>query len=146
LFWYNALAYLGSQAGDPTRVNLSTGEPIVLEGLDPETKATIRGPEGTTAELSSGSGGTIRWPQTDRAGVYTLEISSQDTRAFAANLLDEPESEIDPIREMTLAGQPVASPDSPVGRANTALWPWIVLAVLFIVCGEWWVYNSKIRL
>ncbi len=146
LFWYNALDYLGSQTGDPTRVNLSTGDPIVADGLEPETKALIRGPDGKTSALSSGSGGTLRWPQTDRAGVYTMELSSRDIRAFAVNLLDERESEIAPVREMILAGQPVAAPDSPVGRANTALWPWIVLVVLGIVCGEWWVYNSKIRL
>jgi hypothetical protein len=146
LFWYNALAYLGAQAGDQTPANLSTGEPIVIDGLDPETKATIRGPDGTTTERSTGGGGTIRWPQTDRAGVYTVEIASKDNRAFAVNLLDEEESRIAPAEAMTLAGQTVAPPDAAVGRANTALWPWIVLVVLGLVCGEWWIYNSKIRL
>ena len=44
LFWYNALAWLGTQTGEQLTANLMTGEPIVIEGLPAGTTGTIAGP------------------------------------------------------------------------------------------------------
>jgi hypothetical protein len=70
----------------------------------------------------------------------------QAAKAFAVNLLDEHESEIAPVMELTLSGRAVDSAQGSIGRANVPLWPWIVLAALALVCGEWMLYNSRIRL
>ncbi|NLH15626.1 MAG: VWA domain-containing protein [Phycisphaerae bacterium] len=146
LFWYNALAYLGTQTGEQLTANLLTGEPIVIEGLPAGATGTLTDPEGVGEPISSGQGGIIRYPQTDRAGVYTVELTQQPAKAFALNLLSEEESKIAPVKELTLSSRTVTSADRAMGRANVPLWPWIVLTALVLVCGEWILYNSRIRL
>ncbi len=146
LFWYNALAWLGTQTGEQLTANLMTGEPIVIEGLPAGTTGTIAGPGRTSEPISGGDAGVVRYPQTDRAGVYTVSLMQQAAKPFAVNLLDEHESEIAPVTELTLSGQAVASAEGSIGRANVPLWPWIVLGALALVCGEWMLYNSRIRL
>jgi hypothetical protein len=146
LFWYNALAWLGTQTGEQLTANLMTGEPIVIEGLPAGTTGTIEGPGRPSEPISGGESGIVRYPQTDRAGIYTVQLMQQEARPFAVNLLDEHESEIAPVTELTLSGQAVTSAQGAIGRANVPLWPWIVLVALALVCGEWMLYNSRIRL
>ncbi len=146
LFWYNALAYLGTQTGEQLTANLLTGEPIMMEGLPAGATGTLTNPDGSKESISSGQAGIVRYPQTDRAGIYSVELARQPVRAFAVNLLSEQESQIAPVKELTLSGREITAADRALARANVPLWPWMVLAALMIVCGEWFLYNSRIRL
>ena len=62
------------------------------------------------------------------------------------NLLDPTESDIAPTDEIVLAGLPVEAQTAAPHRANVQLWPYLALLALALVCLEWIVYNSKVRL
>jgi nucleoside diphosphate kinase len=146
LFCYNATAFLGTQAGQDQETDLRVGEPIIIDGLTPETVATISGPGFPDETISATASGSIRFPSIETAGVYSVNIPNRRERLFAANLLDPKESNIRPRREIVLSGEPVKAQDSPVGRGNVPLWPLLVLFALVIAFLEWLIYNSKVRL
>jgi hypothetical protein len=56
------------------------------------------------------------------------------------------ESNIEPMREMILSGQPVQAQDNPISRSNLPLWPFLVGIALVFALLEWLIYNSKVRI
>jgi hypothetical protein len=149
LFCYNAASFLGMQVGQSQETDLQVGQPIIVEGLNPESVARIDGPGLSDVEIKSNSAGSIRFPGTDRVGVYRIscpESASGGVRFFAVNLLDARESDIEPIREIVLSGQAVEAQEQAVTRANLALWPYLVVLALILACLEWLVYNLKVRI
>jgi len=149
LFCYNAASFLGMQVGQSQETDLQVGQPIIVEGLNPESVARIDGPGFSDVEIKSNSAGSIRFPGTDRVGVYRIscpESASGGVRFFAVNLLDARESDIEPIREIVLSGQAVEAQEQAVTRANLALWPYLVVLALILACLEWLVYNLKVRI
>jgi hypothetical protein len=146
LFCYNATNFLGMQIGRRREHNLQVGQPIVVEGLEPEILAQIDGPDFSTMEIKSSSSGSIRFAGTSRTGTYNLSVSSQPIRVFAVNLLDTQESNIYPLREIVFAGQPVKAQERSLSRANVPLWPFLVGLALILACLEWLIYNLKVRI
>ena len=156
LFCYNAASFLGMQVGGGQETNLQVGQPIIVEGLEPESVARIDGPgfsdttlRSTSVEIKSNSAGSIRFPGTDRVGVYSIscpESVGAGVRFFAVNLLDPRESDIEPIAEIVLSGQSVEAAERPVTRANLPLWPYLVVLALILACLEWLIYNLKVRI
>ena len=149
LFCYNAASFLGMQVGGGQETNLQVGQPIIVEGLEPESVARIDGPGFSDVEIKSNSAGSIRFPGTDRVGVYSIscpESVGAGVRFFAVNLLDPRESDIEPIAEIVLSGQSVEAAERPVTRANLPLWPYLVVLALILACLEWLIYNLKVRI
>jgi hypothetical protein len=146
LFCYNAAGFLGMQLGGGQEMNLKVGEPIVVEGLDGQIAAKIDGPDFSGMEIRSSVSGSLRFPGTDRAGTYRLSIGGQPDRFFAVNLLDTEESNIEPVKEIVLSGQPVQAEERGLSRANMPLWPFLVGLALVLVCLEWIIYNYKVRI
>lgn len=145
LFCYNATAFLAVQAGQSQETNLNVHQPIIVEGLAPGTRAEISGPGISANEIKATPAGAIRFPGIERVGVYSLDVPDQPLRLFAVNLLDSKESDIAPVRQITLSGRQVQAQDNPISRSNLPLWPFLVAAALVLVCLEWLVYNSKVR-
>jgi len=149
LFCYNAASFLGMQVGASQETNLQVGQPIIVEGLEPESVARIDGPGFSDVEIKSNSAGSIRFPGTDRVGVYSIncpESVGAGVRFFAVNLLDPRESDIEPVAEIVLSGRSVEAAERPVTRANLPLWPYLVVLALILVCLEWVIYNLKVRI
>jgi hypothetical protein len=134
------------QFGGGQEMNLKVGEPIVVEGLDGQITAQIDGPDFSGTEIRSSDSGSLRFPGTSRAGMYSLSIGEQPPRFFAVNLLDPKESNIEPQREIVLSGQPVQAEERDLSRANLPLWPFLVGMALILVCLEWIIYNYKVRI
>ncbi|MBP8305044.1 MAG: VWA domain-containing protein [Phycisphaerae bacterium] len=146
LFCHNALGFLCDQAGTEPLRELAVGEPIWIEDVPGEAVFTVTRPDSVQVEVRPEPGRTIRFPGTDRAGVYTVESPGRPPRFYAVNLLDAEEGRIEPSRQIELAGKAVAAQDEAVQRANVPLWPWLVLAALALVVVEWWVYNARVRI
>jgi hypothetical protein len=146
LFCYNAAGFLGMQLGGGQEMNLKVGEPIVVEGLDGQITAQIDGPGFSGTEIKSSVSGSLRYPATNRAGTYRLSIGGQPDRFFAVNLLDPKESNVEPVREIVLSGQPIQAEQQGISRANFPLWPFLVGLALALVCLEWIIYNYKVRI
>ena len=146
LFCYNALAFLGAQSGQAQEAQLTVGDPMVAQGQEAGTRATVWGPHDLRQELTVDQAGTLRLPSTARAGVYRLELSNRADRFFAVNLMDRQESDIAPMPKVQLTGRVVEAEQSLVQKANVPVWPALVLLALLLVVGEWIVYNSKMRI
>jgi hypothetical protein len=134
------------QVGQNENANLEVGEPIVIDGLAADLSARIEGPGLPDMEIKATSSGSIRFPGTDRVGVYGVKAAEQPGRLFAVNLLDEFESNIEPQREIMISGQQVQAQEGALSRSNLPLWPFLVGAVLLLACVEWLVYNGKVRI
>lgn len=145
LFCYNASGFLSMEFGQNQQTNLKVGQPIVVEGLSAEIAARIDGPDFSGTEIKSSSAGSIRFPGTNRVGVYSLSVPDQPNRLFAVNLLDSQESNIEPRRKIVFSGQPVEAQQRALSRANLPLWPFLVVLALVLVCLEWLIYNFKVR-
>jgi hypothetical protein len=146
LFLYNATATLGTDAAEGDRRSLAVGETISLR-IRPGQQAVITGPGlGDGREVSADAGGTLRLPQTRRAGLYRVEIPGAPPAHVAVNLTDPAESDPRPNPELTMTGQVVEATGVDPGRANTELWPVLVAVALGVALVEWLVYNSRVRL
>jgi hypothetical protein len=146
LFCYNAVSFLGVQFGQDQQANLRVGEAIMVDGLEPDTTGSVSGPGLDAVEVKASPAGSIRLPTVDTVGIYSLEISDQPLRLFAVSLLNSKESDIKPVPEISLSGQPVKAQQHPVMRSNLPVWPVMVVLALIIAFFEWLVYNNKVRL
>lgn len=146
LFCYNAAGFLGTEVGRDQQNNLQVGEPIVVDGLAPETVGRVDGPGIPGLEVTSSAAGSIRFPGTERVGPYSLSVPDQQTRVFAVNLLDPHESDVAPVREVAFSGQAVQAEEQALTRSNLPLWPFLVGLALILVCLEWFVYTRKVRI
>ena len=89
----------------------------------------------------------FRFPGTGRAGLYRLAIGDNAGEFhYAVNLLDAGESDIAPADSIEMSGRVVQAEKEAVARGNVELWPYMALVGLVLVCVEWLVYNSKLRL
>ncbi|MEN8128322.1 MAG: VWA domain-containing protein [Planctomycetota bacterium] len=146
MFIYNSIAYLAEKAGLVEKSELSAAEPMILEGFRAGTEAVFSGPGYKNEEISVTESGKLRLPIMERVGLYHLEMSDSPPRVFAVNLLNTEESDIRPQSQLAVAGQDIKASEVQIKRFNLPIWPYIVAVVLLLVCVEWFVYNSKIRI
>ncbi|MCP4451366.1 MAG: VWA domain-containing protein [Planctomycetes bacterium] len=146
LFCYNVMDYLGMQVTDSHAAQLSVGEPILIRGLIPGVEAALSSPHQDDVTVTTDEKGSLRFPETDRVGVYTVALADDVPKTFAVNLLNTDESCVTPRTDLVLSGQTVSAQETSVARANQPMWPWGVIVALGFVCIEWWVYNSKMRM
>jgi len=146
LFCYNALGYLGAQAGGGERHGLRVGEPIVMENVPVGATVTVTRSDASTAELNPDPSGAVRFPGTQRVGVYGVEVPEQPKQFYAVNLLDAEESRIEPQKEISFSSVTVAAQEGAVQRANVPLWPVLVFVALVLACVEWLAYNFRVRI
>ena len=147
MFCYNATRFIGHGAGTMRNVALEVGQAIVVEGLDAGSKATVSAPHGGQSERVADDAGTLRYPRTDRAGVYGVSAPPRAPAWFAVNLLNEAEGDVAPADEIVLSGQAIAPQAAgAAARSNVELWPFLAMAALVLVLLEWAVYTSRIRL
>jgi len=146
MFCYNALSYLGLEVVQGAGAHLRVGEPVIAEALPPGAKVVLSGPGFSGRKLEADASGTFRYPGTDRAGVYGLSVGDRPAKHFAVNLLDPRESDILPAERIVLSGREVAAQQTPPQPANVEIWPILAMLALALVCLEWFVYNSRVRL
>jgi hypothetical protein len=146
LFCYNALSFLGAQAGAAERRGLEVGEPITVEGLSPGTAATVTRPDGSIVDVTGDPSGIARFAGTQRVGVYRIDAPGRPTQFYAVNSLNPEESRIEPRSDLHFSGVSVAAAQGEVQRANVPLWPVLVFAALVLACLEWLAYNLKVRI
>jgi len=146
LFCYNALGYLGAQAGGGEHRGLQVGEPIAMENVPAGATVTVTRPDASKVELSPDPSAAVRFPGTQRVGVYGVEIPEKSKQFYAVNLLDAEESRIEPQKEISFSSVTVTAEQGDVQRANVPLWPVLVFAALVLACIEWLAYNFRARI
>jgi len=146
LFCYNAVEFLAEEGATGRISELQTGQALIVDGFTPETEAKISGPSLDEKEVKAGSSGSIIFDSVDRVGIYSLNASGQVPRYFAVNLLDNRESDIEAVGEISLSGEVVKAQQGDVRRANFPAWPFLTGIVLCIAILEWLIYNMKVRI
>lgn len=146
MFIYNSISYLSENAGLTEKTDLNAAEPVILDGFEPGSEVVFNGPGYENTNIHVTDGRKLRLPIMERVGLYYLEAVDSDPRIFAVNLLNQDESNIRPQTELAATGREIKASEIEIKRFNLPVWPYIVTAVLLLVCLEWVIYNSKIRI
>ena len=146
MFCQNAVNYLGMEIAQGEQRALKVGDAITIRADAAAGKAAVTGPNDLKTDVTIDPSGTVRFPGTERVGVYTVAVPGRPDELFAVNLLNAAESDIAALDQVEVSGQAVEASQSVVRRTAQEVWPWLVVAALVLACVEWVVYNSKVRL
>ena len=85
-----------------------------------------------------------------RAGFYRLRIAQpgggerRSDTVFASNLVDPIESDIDPVRDLTLDKLSAKAPKSSGVGVRDELWIYMLIFVAAVTAIEWWTYHRRL--
>ncbi|HEY2509602.1 MAG TPA: VWA domain-containing protein [Polyangiaceae bacterium] len=139
-FYEEDASYLSSfRTGEVWRIPVATAAP--------GAQATLEAPDGTSTPVPIHEGRAVTLGE--RAGFYTLHTTAAPgdapvATAFAANLLDEGESSIAPVKELTVDGK-LSSPVSGfhVG-VRREIWIYLLLVAALLSAVEWATYHRRV--
>jgi hypothetical protein len=141
VFLRNVLYELGNVNDAAAEENLPPGE---LKVIRPDTavhEIEIFAPGARTAELlSRGKQADFVYNNTEQLGFYRVRWADGE-RAFAVNLLDADESNIQPRDSVRLGSQQVAADTT--GGAPRDTWKWWALGALVFLVVEWAFYHRR---
>jgi Ca-activated chloride channel family protein len=135
IFISNALDYLGGASASGA-LSVNTGRPFTL----PWTKdAVLKAPDGSSIRLKA-TGTTLVVRDTNKVGEYELRLGSS-TRPVYASLKSDRESDIKPVKNLSLGGGEVRATEAPLRFAD--FWKPLALLGLFVLGAEWWVFARR---
>ncbi|MFM9994653.1 MAG: vWA domain-containing protein [Phycisphaerales bacterium] len=156
VFVASSAGYLG---GDDAAASRTFHAGDVLADQVPKEAADIQltAPDESRSAHMPASDGTVNFGYTRRVGVYTAmwtgpagprdgKIGDRVARPYAVNLLDADESDAGVAQDLALGSRVVQGSARDAGRATQRLWPWLLLAALFVIMFEWYIYNRKVQL
>ncbi len=148
IFIANVVDWLNPATATTDRLSLRAGDAFRL----PLGDTVLPADETVTAKVTLPGGGERLVPleaqarelvfgETARRGIYQVQLGTNQL-AFAANLLDAAESNLQPRDELSLGrrGEVVATT---MKRANLEYWRWFALAALVLLMGEWWWFHRR---
>jgi hypothetical protein len=141
LFLRNVLFALGNVNDAIRKPSVRAGEPVLLRPEAGVQRLRVTNPLGDAMQLQRGARADFLYGGTEALGIY--DVASDSWRsAFAVNLLDAGESNIEPLNVVQLGDEKIQS-----GQARKEphdLWKWVVLAAFLLVLLEWYVYNRRV--
>ncbi len=143
VFVLNTLNYFGDASASGGSTTLQPGETMALRGVGSSGRLTVRTPSGKSVTLEGQAGSSLHFGDTDQTGIYTVEESGQPARYFAVNLFDAAESQIEPRAAVEIGYDKVLGQASWEG-GRVELWKPLLLAVLCVLCLEWYIYNRRV--
>jgi hypothetical protein len=114
---------------------------------------TVVAPGGERHDLKRHSLEPFQFHQTEQPGVYEVVEQDQVTSRFAVNLFDRQESDVrlrpSSDRDAPNGTQGLRIGDSSVPAegltpARRELWRPLLLAALFVLLAEWYIYNRRV--
>lgn len=146
-FIINAVEYLGGAtetlADDVLRPGDALSDRLPLAAK--EVRLSL--PDGTTETLTPADPAQFTWGPIRLAGLYELSwddpaSSDQPSRKFAVAIDAEAEGRIDAAADVKFS-EDVVKGVRGGSAVQTALWPWLLAAVLGIQLLEWWLYTKR---
>lgn len=158
IFLASSTRAIGDDAAGASGVSTQALQPnTILSDRIPKdaSNARIKIPGGDITPLNPSPDGTIVFGPVRHQGVYEVSWSGQAgpldrqegataKRLYAANLLDEYESNIAASNVLNLRDRDVMAESRGEIAADRKLWPWLLLVALVIVLFEWFIYNRKV--
>jgi hypothetical protein len=78
-----------------------------------------------------------------KVGFYELSVAGARPTLLSANLSDATESAARVRRELRIAGEQLAPPETGRSAIKRVLWPYLLLIAMLILCIEWWSYHRR---
>jgi hypothetical protein len=144
------LYILGNVDDSVRAISVSAGEPVVLRPEAGFTKLVVTTPaKDRITEEKRRDRNEIVFTKTDKLGIYTYVVDPKDAdnepahrRAFAVNLLDMNESNIEPRRTIRIGNDRYTTG---VEKQQTReVWKWILLLAVALLAIEWYIYHRRI--
>ncbi|REK17526.1 MAG: VWA domain-containing protein [Planctomycetota bacterium] len=144
VFVLNALRYFGHAAAGEGIPSVRPGGTIALRGEGSAETLRVRKPSGETMALARQAGETFYFGDTAELGIYAIEEEGRPARHFAVNLFDSAESDIPPRQDVQI-GYEKLSGQAVWEGGRFELWKPLLIAVLCVLCLEWYIYNRRIH-
>jgi hypothetical protein len=145
VFVMNAIEYLGGTRQAAGAGSVAPGRLVTLRTSTNAERLTVRAPGGQTAEISRTRGGTFNYADAEQLGVYQVLENGQPKQAFAVNLFDSAESDIRPRPENSIKiGYVEVAGQGGLEGTRRELWRPLLLAALFVLVAEWYIYNRRV--
>jgi hypothetical protein len=154
-FCLNVVSYLAGAAADLQVKNNKPGDAVEF-ALAPGTRSvTVTLPDGTTRDVAAPPVGKLAFHETDQIGVYDVEAADVLAARFAVNLFDRQESDVrlrarqdakdglQTVADVKIGYTDVAA-ESPTSPVRKELWTWLLVAALFVLVLEWYIYNRRV--
>jgi hypothetical protein len=149
LFFRNVLYILGNVDDSVRAVSVPAGEPVLLRPEAGFREIVVTTPAKKKIELKRGERGDIVFTDTEALGAYRFVVDpSADEkdrpapRAFAVNLLDANESNIEPRLSIRIGNERITTGEEKYQTRE--IWKWILLLAVVILGVEWYVYHRRI--
>jgi len=148
LFFRNVLYTLGSVDDSVRAVSVQPGEPVVLRPEAGFSVLEVTNPDKQKTKLNRADRNEIVFSGTENVGVYRYQAVDQDAgkgqpiRAFAVNLLDANESNIEPRRTINIGTERITTGEEKFQTRE--VWKWILLLAFALLTIEWFVYQRRI--
>ena len=152
-FMYNALQYMAIGEDLEVRQSYQPGASVRIPRLDlqklpgEQKQVRLNGPGGPKV-LNVPDAGEFVLPALDFVGLYSTAPAVPQFDHFAANLLDEIESNLVPADKPPGGiGTRSETAGAAAGQTQLEWWWWLVAAVgLPLLMVEWWVYTRRVHL
>lgn len=137
----NTVGWLTERSGGSGEAALvPAGTPFVRPLPDAPDTATVVSPTGTRRIRIDDD--VLRVGETDRIGLYRITVGGAD-HSFAANLLSERESKIQPLTELTFDRQAPITASAGVRTGRHELWRPLLGLALFLLLLESLAYHRR---
>jgi hypothetical protein len=156
-FWLNVLEYLagGADAGETNEVQ--PGRSIELHATGHATELTVTDPKGTSTNVKRSDQDVFPYHGTETPGVYQVKEGDRVIQRFAVNLFDRAESNVRVVPSQENDDHVVRAADIQIGHVEVAasaertpsrheIWKALLLAALFVLLVEWYIYNRRVYL
>ena len=145
LFIQNSISWLGGAAKFNSTSGSKPGDLIQFRTRFPSQSVTIKPPEGNQLKLRPRKDNSYLYAGADRTGIYRVDNDAVEDldQLLAVNLLDPRESNIAVRDDLEIGYEEIAGNDTVV-PARREYWPWVILAALFVLLVEWYIYNRRV--
>ncbi|MCH8275114.1 MAG: VWA domain-containing protein [Armatimonadetes bacterium] len=138
IFIANVLDYLAGE-GSADVFSIPTGKPFSVPAPPGVDSARLKTPDGTTLKLEA-AGGRFVAHNLLKAGRYELRVGDRKQTLYAS-LLNERESNVQPVAELRLGGGEVSATSAGFRLAD--FWRPLLLLALLVLGVEWWVFARR---
>ncbi|MSU78645.1 MAG: VWA domain-containing protein [Gemmataceae bacterium] len=154
LFLRNVLYTLGNVDDSVRAISVAPGEPVVLRPEAGFRAIDLTQPGNKKVQLARGERSGIVFSDTEKTGIYRYQAGdkaapakdgaavAQPVRAFAVNLLDINESNIEPREAIHIGTERIATDEEKMQTRE--IWKWILLLAVLLLSVEWFVYQRRI--
>ncbi len=143
IFISNILNYLSGSSNAFSSPQIKTGSlyPIYFDEI-PETFFIIT-PSNKKIPIKTDRS-PYYFAATETNGWYKIVMDDEETY-FAANLLNERESNITPQKQLSI-GNEILIGDKSTIKTNREIWTWLAILAILVLIAEWFVYHRRFLL